>query len=142
MSKTGRVNSSAHQKVGEKGSSKSGDKASSKKKRAVCKCLICDDDIIDQNEQCEGQDSIFCDGLCQGWLHRRCAGLTKKAFLLCSESSKPFKCPHCQLRTQEKELLELKSVVEVLRVELSKLSHTNACPGSQQSKICRMPRHQ
>ena len=28
----------------------------------------------------EGQDSVFCEGNCNVWLHRHCVGLTKSAF--------------------------------------------------------------
>ena len=33
-------------------------------------CMICDKVIKDQDSSNKGQDSIFCEGDCQGWLHR------------------------------------------------------------------------
>ena len=32
-------------------------------------CVVCDKEINDDTE-----DSIFCEGECQGWIHRVCAG--------------------------------------------------------------------
>ena len=39
-------------------------------------CLICDKNIVDASAKSKGQDSVFCEGLCQGWLHRTFANLT------------------------------------------------------------------
>ena len=43
-------------------------------------CPICCDVIVDATAGEDAHDSIFCDGACNGWLHRRCAGLPKAAF--------------------------------------------------------------
>lgn len=44
--------------------------------RPVCICAICDDQIVDSTQQ-----SIWCEGHCDTWLHRGCAGLSKAAHL-------------------------------------------------------------
>ena len=45
-----------------------------------CTCPICDDQILDAKGRRKGHDAIFCDGTCQTWLHRGCAGLSRRAF--------------------------------------------------------------
>ena len=41
-------------------------------------CPICLDPIIDATEDTEGQEAIFCEGECDAWLHRQCAGLSQR----------------------------------------------------------------
>ena len=36
-------------------------------------CVVCDKEINDDTE-----DSIFCEGECQGWIHKVCAGMNQK----------------------------------------------------------------
>jgi len=43
-------------------------------------CLICEEPILKADEHCVGDDAVFCEGDCQGWLHRQCAGVTHPAF--------------------------------------------------------------
>ena len=40
-------------------------------------CPISDDVIKDSSLKTKGHDSMFCDGVCNTWLHRGCAGLSK-----------------------------------------------------------------
>ena len=53
-------------------------------------CPTCDDDVEEAGSSSTGQDSTFCDGQCGSWLHRGCAGLYKKVFLMVSKSKEPF----------------------------------------------------
>lgn len=79
-------------------------------------CPICEDNILDQVGSKPGEDSIFCDGTCATWLHRRCAGLNKEAFKTICKSINPFYCPHCKLGKQDEELQSLReSVAELSR---------------------------
>ena len=66
-----------------------------------------------------GDDAIECSGICAGWIHRRCAGLNKKAYLSLSESTEPFFCPYCRLNKQELELESLRNLVGNLSAHLS-----------------------
>ena len=95
---------------------------SKRKVKETC-CSIC----LDTIEECEGgkagHDAVFCDGLCQGWLHRGCAGLTKTAFSTVSRSEDPFFCPHCRLDYHNKEITFLKDTLKSLMEELK---HSNA----------------
>ena len=72
---------------------------STKKAPSKCLCLICDKNIVDASTKNKGQDSVFCEGSCQGWLHRRCAGLCKSIFKVISspEHNFPFYCLYCTL---------------------------------------------
>ena len=42
-------------------------------------CPICQDKIIDKADG-SGDDSIFCEGICDTWIHRQCARLSITAF--------------------------------------------------------------
>jgi len=43
-------------------------------------CLVCDRAILGTNESTEGEDAVFCEGDCQGWLHCICASLSRPTF--------------------------------------------------------------
>ena len=89
-------------------------------------CAICDELINDADD---GDDSIFCDGSCQGWLHRQCAGLSKKRFQIIGESSDPFYCPHCMLHRQACEIKDLKETISLLT---SRIESLNPCLSDDQ----------
>ena len=69
-----------------------------------------------------GDDAIECSGVCAGWIHRRCAGLNKKAYSSLSDSNDPFFCPHCRMNKQELELESLRNLVSSLSAHLSLVS--------------------
>ena len=64
-----------------------------------------------------------CDGACQAWLHRNCAGLPKDRFKLVSESNDQFYCPNCKIEFQRDEISHLKVAVAELSSELTKLKN-------------------
>ena len=66
-----------------------------------CTCPICDDQILDAKGRRKGHDAIFCDGTCQTWLHRGCAGLSRRAFEAQVGSRGEFFCPTCRLNALE-----------------------------------------
>ena len=43
-------------------------------------CPICLDKIAEDSDDTDGHDAIFCEGACDAWVHRRCAGLSKTLF--------------------------------------------------------------
>ena len=69
----------------------------------------------------KGQDSISCDGDCNTWLHRGCAGLSKKAFRALKDSEKPFYCVSCRLSIHSDEIESLKSSLKLLQEEMGSL---------------------
>lgn len=81
-----------------------------------CSCVICEDLIDDATE-----DSVFCDGSCQNWIHRRCAGLSKTRFAKIHKSEDKFLCPHCQLESQYDSLCDIRSVVAKMAQEIQLL---------------------
>ena len=83
-------------------------------------CLVCDCVIVEPSETTEGQEAVFCEGNCQGWLHRACAGLTRPAFDNLDESM-PYLCSHCTFTKQYNEICELKETVKVLTSKVAKL---------------------
>ena len=76
-------------------------------------CPICEENIVGE--------SIQCDGVCNSWLHRRCAGLSKTAFERASKSDDKFFCPMCRLTNQEKEIGLLKGNVASLEHKLNSI---------------------
>ena len=73
--------------------------------------------IIDSGKN--SQDSIYCEGICKSWLHRKCAGLSKQAFQFFRNSSDPFNCPNCCIQAQAKEIAALKKVIKDLQNKLN-----------------------
>ena len=61
-----------------------------------------------------GQESIFCEGECQKYVHRQCAGLTKGQFAKAAESDSPYYCLHCTVSLQNAEIAKLKQLVSEL----------------------------
>ena len=64
-------------------------------------CSVCERTILDGEP---GQESIYCEGECLGWIHRRCAALSKRAFQLATESEDPFLCHYCASHKQGSEI--------------------------------------
>uniref|UniRef100_A0A1X7TNR6 PHD-type domain-containing protein n=1 Tax=Amphimedon queenslandica TaxID=400682 RepID=A0A1X7TNR6_AMPQE len=81
-----------------------------------CFCPICDDLIEDETQQ-----SIFCEGICNTWLHRCCAGLSKAAFSGLEGSAEKFYCPHCRLQDQADEISSLKEALASLQRDVAAL---------------------
>ena len=97
------------------------DKAGKKlKDKSECiTCHICEDPILEPTDHFEGQDAVFCEGICNSWLHRKCVGLTHSIFDIVCESEDPYLCPYCVIAKQSKEILVLRQQVEILMNKLS-----------------------
>ena len=52
-------------------------------------CLVCE-----PGEETDGYESLFCEGDCQGWIHRVCYGITCLGYDKLGESTNPFFCVH------------------------------------------------
>ena len=87
--------------MAQKGFKQAGKKTSQKGKQnastSESHCAICLDIIIEADESNDGRDAIYCEGMCQDWLHRGCAGLSKKSFNIIKDLIEPYYCPHCLL---------------------------------------------
>ena len=88
--------------------------------KQVFHCRICQDVINEPNES-DGDDSVHCNGLCDGWIHRRCAGLSLARFEEISKSDDPFFCPSCCAVRNQTEIDLLKSALASLTSEVSTL---------------------
>ena len=50
------------------------------KKKKECDVFVCPiyvEVIVESTETTEGQDAIFCESLCNTWLHCKCVGISK-----------------------------------------------------------------
>ena len=83
-------------------------------------CIVCGCTILEASESTEGQDAVFCEEDCQGWIHRMCAGLSRPAFDNLNEST-PYLCSFCTCTKQYKEICDLKETVKTLSNILAKL---------------------
>ena len=79
-------------------------------------CCVCSNHIADGKD-----DALFCEGVCNGWMHIYCAGVPLKHFERLSLMSSPFLCYTCALQIHEREAAELKSKVQSLAAELEEL---------------------
>ena len=85
----------------------------------------------------KGHESVFCDRVCQEWLHRQCAGLSKIAFQGILTCGNLFYCPHCVITRQSKEISDLRGSVQALsrdfkalKEQLDSTSHNQQTPVS------------
>lgn len=91
------------------------------KKGESCVCPICLDTIVEGAKNKSGDDSIFCEGTCNSWIHRRCAGLSKPVFEILTKSDESFYCPHCRVSSLQVELNSLKQTVDLLTSDIATL---------------------
>jgi len=93
-------------------------------------CIVCDRTILEPSESIDGEDAVFCEGICQGWLHCACAGLSHLAFDNLNGSI-PYLCSHCTFTLQYKEICDLKETVKALTNKIAELEGTQQSqPGS------------
>ena len=88
--------------------------------KQVFYCGICEE-VINEPNDLDGDDSIFGNGVCNGWIHRCCAGLSTARFKEITKSDDPFFCPNCYAIDQRKEIKTLKSALTLLQSELGAL---------------------
>ena len=97
-------------------------KRTSVKENKDCICPICEDQILEAKGRRKGHDAIFCDGTCQSWLHRGCAGLSRKAFEAQVNSNGEFYCPTCHLNVFESIMADMKRELTTVKNALSTIS--------------------
>ena len=85
-------------------------------------CIICERDIEDCVKE---QELVFCAGECDGWMHRICAGLSRKAFQSAKSSSSPFLCHYCQNEKQNREIQHLQATISELEEKISRSPYQN-----------------
>ena len=112
-------------------STDSNDRNKAPKRKRKLTCPICNDSIEEASGDNPGQEAVFCDGQCDDWLHRQCAGLSRSRFIEISKTEDPFYCPHCLLTQQGDEIASLKLQLTQIFKEFSefknKVLHTTYC---------------
>jgi len=97
-------------------------------------CIICDQTIQEASEEQVGEEAIFCEGLCKGWLHRKCTGLSNICFNKLSKSNNKFLRVYCRLSEQISLVEELRDEIKSLKAKLSDSPvSTNPVPEGQRS---------
>jgi len=74
-------------------------------------CIVCEEPILEADKHCTGDEVVFFEGDCQGWLHRRCAGITHPTL---GESNKVYLCSYCMSVNQSNEISKLSSIISNL----------------------------
>ena len=99
------------------------DSIQKKKSKEVITCPVCEDSIADPSNKSDGDDSVFCEGSCNVWFHRRCAGLSIQAFKKLTISKEPFMCYQCSLVKHKDEIAYLKQMIQDLSKEVSEIKN-------------------
>jgi len=81
----------------------------------------CEEPILESGEHCVEDEAVFCEGVCQGWLHRKCAGLTR---LSLGELDTQYLCTHCAMESQGKEISKLTDTIKGLSTAITTLTET------------------
>jgi len=105
-------------------------------KNSEADCLICEKPILDVSENCVGEDAVFCEGSCQGWIHRTCAGVTRPAFEKLEEPGTHYLCSYCTLVSQNKEIKNLANIIQNLNTSIVSLTETITSLQSCVTKQC------
>jgi len=92
-------------------------------------CIVCDHVVLEPSDSTEGEDAVFYEGNCQGWLHHTCAGLSRPAFDNLNEST-PYLCSFCTFTLQYKEICDLNETMKTLTDKIVELE------GTQQPQPC------
>ena len=98
-------------------------------------CPVCLDPILEATDETNGQEAIFCESICNSWLHKQCTGLSKSLFDRYVRTKGPFYCPCCRLITHDSILQELKTTVDNLTKEVTSLNATLATIMKSNSEV-------
>ena len=62
---------------------------------------MCEKVIMESTDKKDGHEVVYCEGECQTWIHRQCAGLTRTMFTKLSKSKIcHIFCSFCTLTTK------------------------------------------
>ena len=73
-------------------------------------CSVCSNIIVEccTGKGIDGDDALFCEGVCQAWVHRMCVGLSKQTYEALTEDDSPYFHPHCNIDEQSRIIEDLK----------------------------------
>ena len=80
-------------------------------------CSMCHISIVEHAANVRDKEVVYCEGRCQSWMHRHCAGLSTPIFAEISnnsEESKPFLCVYCVLYNQAAKIKKLKDLLNTI----------------------------
>ena len=80
------------------------------------KCAICEQKVIEGEEQ-----ALFCEGVCNQWVHRYCAGVSTSLFKQLSLSTTSFYCYACSQTQHASEIAMLSESITLLKKEIADL---------------------
>ena len=80
------------------------------------KCDLCLAVIVEDKE-----DALQCEGTCQLWFHRYCAGVSQCHFKSLVSDDSHYMCLHCSQKCHHATVSELQSEVAALRTEVAVL---------------------
>ena len=110
-------------------------------------CPICEREIIEAQDESKGEDvsegdnAVFCEGLCQKWFHRTYCGLARELFAAMGESNEPFMCYYCMTSKQRDEINDLKALVKTLSDKITSLSDQSISQSSSTASNQQDSRH-
>ena len=87
-------------------------------------CPIFVERIEEATDRNEGQEALFCEGKCQKWLHRWCAGVHKDSYAALSSSHAPLLYPSCCFAEHRQLITSLIGTVESLKEEIRLLKQS------------------
>ena len=114
-----------------------GPSGSDEARETACQtCPICALVILESTNDVEGHEALLCEGSCNQWYHRWCAGVSKACYKALSGTEDPFFYPSCTATKQQKAILELQSSVRSLSDEVRELTkdknlQKKECTGSE-----------
>ena len=104
-------------------------KAQSSMSKEIC-CAFCQPVVKEKDE------SLFCGGGCQQWLHRYCAGVSTQVYKGIKEKGATFFCYACCLEKHRREIDGLNAAVDQLKGEIAEL---NSATSVQRSVPASLP---
>ena len=84
-------------------------------------CSVCNTIIIEEADNVPGDDTVYCEGDCKSWMHRKCVSMSKIIYDKLSNCEEPYLCPNCIITKQTEEITKLKDLVKELTTQLTKL---------------------
>jgi len=90
--------------------------------------------VLDEGVDHAAQDALFCEGECQCWHHRWCAGVTKHRYAELADSPDPFLCPSCMTANQKATINSLRDCLNALTDEVRAMKANIAALQSQKEK--------
>ena len=80
--------------------------------------LICEVEIIESSDDVLGDDAVYCEGDCKGWLHHKCVCMLKLFYDKISKCNNPYYCPNCIVAKQSEEIFQLRNRIKDLSATL------------------------